>query len=70
MRFIRERDRRLKTGIPRSTWYALMAKGLAPQPIKLSQRSVAWVEDELEAWMRELETGRPRTGTMGMGSDQ
>ena len=68
MRFIRERDRRLKTGIPRSTWYALMAKGLAPQPIKLSQRSVAWVEDELEAWMRELETRRRGTGTADMRS--
>ena len=70
MRFIRERDRRLKTGIPRSTWYALMAKGLAPQPIKLSQRSVAWVEDELEAWMRELETRRRGTGTADMRSQR
>ena len=54
MRLLRERDRRIKTGVPRSTWYALMAKGLAPHPVKLGERSVAWIEDELEAWMQEL----------------
>ena len=62
MRLLRERDRRIKTGVPRSTWYVLMAKGLAPQPVKLGERSVAWVEDELEAWMRELQTRRERLG--------
>ena len=61
MRLIRERDRRIKTGVPRSTWYALMAEGIAPKPVKLGPRSVAWIEDELEAWMRELETKRERT---------
>jgi prophage regulatory protein len=58
MRLIRERDRRIKTGVPRSTWYSLMAEGIAPKPVKLGPRSVAWIEDELEAWMRELETKR------------
>ena len=58
MRLIREKDRRTMTGVPRSTWYALMAKGLAPPPVKLSERSVAWIEDELESWMRELEARR------------
>ena len=62
MRLIRERDRRIKTGVPRSTWYVLRAKGLAPQPVKLGERSVAWVEDELEAWMRQLQTRRERLG--------
>jgi uncharacterized glyoxalase superfamily protein PhnB len=41
------------TGVPRSTWYALMAEGAAPQ---LRLRSVPWIEDELQAWMHELET--------------
>jgi len=62
MRLLRERDRRIKTGVPRSTWYVLMANGLAPHPVKLGERSVAWVEDELEAWMRELQTRRERLG--------
>ena len=62
MRLIRERDRRIKTGVPRSTWYVLMSAGLAPTPVKLGLRSVAWIEDELEAWMHGLEAkrkGRP-----------
>lgn len=60
MRLIRERDRRIKTGVPRSTWYALMAQGIAPKPVNLGPHSVAWIEDELEAWMRELKTRRER----------
>jgi len=58
MRLIRERDRRAKTGVPRSTWYALMADGAAPKPVQLGLRSVAWIEDELEAWMQALESRR------------
>ncbi len=55
MRLLRERDRRLKTGIPRSTWYALMANGKAPKPIKIGERSVAWLEDDLEQWIEALD---------------
>jgi len=62
MRLLREHDRRTKTGVPRSTWYVLMAEGLAPKPVKLGERSVAWIEDELEAWMRELQSRRERVG--------
>ncbi len=38
-----------------------MAEGIAPKPVKLGPRSVAWIEDELEVWMRELETKRERS---------
>lgn len=58
MRFLRERDRRLTTGVPRSTWYALMAQGSAPKPVKLGPRSVAWIEEEVLTWMRELQSRR------------
>jgi hypothetical protein len=46
------------TGVPKSTWYALMATGQAPKPVKLGPRSVAWIEREVEIWMRELERRR------------
>jgi prophage regulatory protein len=58
MRLLRERDRRLLTGVPRSTWYVLMAQGVAPKPVKLGARSVAWIEGEVDAWMRELKARR------------
>jgi predicted DNA-binding transcriptional regulator AlpA len=44
--------------VPKSTWYALMASGLAPKPVKLGPRSVAWIEHELEVWMTDLERRR------------
>ena len=39
------------TGLPRSTIYAMVAKGLFPAPIKLSERTSAWRSDELEQWV-------------------
>ena len=50
------------TGVPRSTWYALMTNGMAPKPVKLGPRSVARIEDELEVWIRELEIRRGPIG--------
>jgi prophage regulatory protein len=39
------------TGLPRSTIYAMAAKGLFPKPIKLSERTSAWRSDELDQWV-------------------
>jgi prophage regulatory protein len=39
------------TGLPRSTIYAMVAKGLFPKPIKLSERSSAWRSDELDQFV-------------------
>jgi predicted DNA-binding transcriptional regulator AlpA len=35
-----------------------MASGLAPYPVKLGKRSVAWIEGDLEGWMLELQNRR------------
>ena len=40
-----------KTGLSRSTIYSLISKKEFPDPIKLSQRSVGWVESEVESWL-------------------
>ncbi len=40
-----------KTGLSRSTIYSLISKKEFPAPIKLSQRSVGWVESEVESWL-------------------
>lgn len=50
-RFIREPQRAEKTGIPRSTWRDLMARGEAPLPVPLPGGRVAWLESELESFM-------------------
>jgi len=39
------------TGVSRSHIYALAQKGLFPKPVKLTERSSAWVEAEVLAWI-------------------
>ena len=45
-----------RTGLGRSALYASMAVGRFPQPLQIGARAVAWVEDEIEEWIRT----RPR----------
>ncbi|HVE22494.1 MAG TPA: AlpA family phage regulatory protein [Acidocella sp.] len=37
-------------GLPTSTLYDWMAKGLFPKPIQLGPRSVGWCVEDLERW--------------------
>lgn len=39
------------TGLSRSTIYDYMAKGQFPRQVKLGERCVAWVENEVVAWI-------------------
>ena len=56
----------IRTGMARSTIYLGIKAGTFPQPIKLGPRSVGWLENEVEDWLRlrvkardrELEAGR------------
>jgi prophage regulatory protein len=41
------------TGLSRSSIYSYMARGEFPRQIKLGKRSVAWVDDEVLAWLDE-----------------
>mgnify|MGYP000147383286 CR=1 FL=1 len=38
-------------GLSRSHMYALIQKGEFPKPIKLSERSSAWLESEVQDWV-------------------
>lgn len=40
------------TGLSRSTIYAKMEEGLFPTAIKLSERSVGWLEHEVQEWLK------------------
>jgi prophage regulatory protein len=48
---IRRPDVEARTGLPRSTLYDAIERGSFPRPIKLSERSVAWVASEVDAWV-------------------
>lgn len=39
------------TGLSRSTIYRLANQGDFPRPVRLGQRSVAWRESEVRAWI-------------------
>ena len=51
--FLREREVKQKTGIPRSQRYRMMASGEFPRPVKISERCVAWSAAEIEKWQQE-----------------
>lgn len=43
----------------RSTIYDQIGQGLFPSPVKLTGKAVAWVESEVEAWIRSRIEARP-----------
>jgi prophage regulatory protein len=55
MRLLRLPDVCAMTGLPRSTVYALARRERCPfpKPIKLSERSSAWVFEEVVRWIEE-----------------
>jgi prophage regulatory protein len=61
-RLIRLREVMAKTGLSRSYVYALAQKGQFPKPVKLSERSVAWIEAEVLAWIDERIKQRDELG--------
>ncbi|NND82508.1 MAG: AlpA family phage regulatory protein [Gammaproteobacteria bacterium] len=50
---IRLKDAVKKTGISRSSIYLYCKAGTFPQPIKLGERSIGFVESEIEEWIEE-----------------
>ena len=51
---IRQRQVSEKTGIGKSSIYALMARGLFPQKIILAGgKAVAWLESEIDEWITQ-----------------
>ena len=40
------------TGLKRSSIYKMMSEGTFPQSVSLG-RAVAWVDDEIQAWINE-----------------
>lgn len=54
LRILRRRDVEQRTGLPRSTIYMYMDKGIFPKPIQLGgPSSVGWLEHEIEGWIQE-----------------
>lgn len=56
------------TGLKKSTMYVLIRKGLFKTQVQNTQGTVAWVEGEVEACVRERQALRPRP-TAQKGAD-
>jgi len=41
-----------RCGLSRSSLYALMTEGQFPKSVKISMRSVGWVESDLDDWVQ------------------
>lgn len=42
-----------KVGMPNSSIYLMIANDMFPKPIKLSKRSVGWLESEINDWIEQ-----------------
>ena len=55
VRLIRRPELLRMTGLANSTLYHYMGQGRFPRPVKIGVRSVAWLEEDVVAWI----SGRP-----------
>lgn len=51
LRYLRLREVRERVSLGHSTIYRMMAAGAFPRQVKLSERTSAWIESEVEAFM-------------------
>jgi len=49
LKILRASQAQEATGLPRSSFYSQISKGLLPPSIQLGPRSVGWVESEINA---------------------
>ena len=59
-RFLRRPEVESRTGLSRSSIYALMDKGQFPRPRRIGKRAVAWDEADVERWLSQRLEADPR----------
>ena len=50
-RILRRPEVEGRTGLSRSTIYAMMAEDLFPKPVRLGKRAVGWTESAISEWL-------------------
>ena len=66
MKIIRLKKVLEQTGLGRSTLYKLVAEGSFPPSVSLGGRSVGWVSEEVESWVKSRMDAR-QMPTPGLG---
>lgn len=60
IRMLRLAQVREMTGLGKTKIYELQAEGDFPMRVKITEHSVAWIEDEVQAWLaRRVEVSAP-----------
>jgi len=63
MKILRCKEIENKISLKKSTIYAMIQNGLFPGPIKLNQKSVGWIESEVDEWLNQRAMERDSTLT-------
>ena len=50
-RFLRLKDVQARVGLSRSTIYVNISNGVFPKPVRIGARAVAWLSDDISAWI-------------------
>ena len=53
VRILKRKHVEERTGLPRSSIYAAIAAGTFPAQIKLTAKSVGWLESDVTSWINE-----------------
>ena len=56
-RLMRHQEVEKVTGLGKSQIYAFMKLNLFPKPVRIGQRSVAWVQSDIDKWVGNLPEG-------------
>ena len=65
LRLIKRIEVESRTGLGRSSMYEQIKEEQFPKPIKIGQRSVAWIESEIDDWIKEkINSQRSRLETL------
>ena len=60
MHLLRRPEVETRTGLSRSSIYAMMERGAFPRPRRIGQRAVAWDEAVIEEWLATRAEADPR----------
>jgi prophage regulatory protein len=61
---LRRQDVQMMTGLSRSSIYDWMSKGFFPKQVNLGNRSVGWLESEINDWIdQRVQVSREKGGT-------
>jgi prophage regulatory protein len=60
MRFLKEKDVRQRVALSRTTIWRQVQAGTFPRPVRVGECAIAWIESEVDAWMKQRVKDRDR----------